>query len=81
MTSLAEMLDDVSVDTVDDYHNEANDGKLDGIMGWYSVSTGDESVIAYFADERLASFFRLALINARINPLAYKVGEEAVTGE
>jgi hypothetical protein len=69
MTNLNEQLDDVHVEHVDDHHNGVNGGGLTAIIGWHGVSTGDDGVIAYFASERDALFFRLALINARLNDI------------
>ena len=58
------------VDVVDDYHNEVNEGKLSGILGWYFVCDPDEGVIAYFSTPEAAFRHRLALINDKLNPPA-----------
>ena len=56
----------ISVAIVDDYHNEVNDGKLSGILGWYMVI--DESgVNAYFSTPSAALHHRLTIINNRLN--------------
>jgi hypothetical protein len=39
------------------------------MRGWHAV-TDEDGIIAYFAHETDAFFFRLALINARMNPIA-----------
>lgn len=67
--SLDRLLDDITVGEVDGYHNEANNGKLDGVMDWYYVVT-DDGVVAYFNTERAALFYRLCLINATLNKIA-----------
>lgn len=66
MDALGELLEDIQVGAVDDYHNEVNDKELTGLIGWYYVSN-EEGVIAYFGKERQALHFRLSLINARLN--------------
>lgn len=51
---------------VDDMMNEANDGKLTGIMGWWAV-VDDNGAYAYFGKEEDAFRFRLDEINRRLN--------------
>lgn len=64
------MLDNIQVSQVDKYHCESNPtGALTGLIGWYMVSDEHRSVIAYFAFETEACFYRLALINARLNDI------------
>jgi hypothetical protein len=68
---LDEHLEDVQVGEVDDYHAELN--KLpSNMIGWYHVSDGKHGVFSYFGSETAACFFRLALINARLNDIAKK---------
>lgn len=66
------MLDNIQVEQVDHYHAEVNaeeNKDLSGLIGWYMVSDERRSVIAYFATETEACFYRLALINARLNDI------------
>lgn len=60
-------LDNITVTEVDDYHNEVNDYKLSGVLGWFYVAD-DTGVIAYFGKENDAFHFRLDLINRKLNP-------------
>ena len=59
-------LDEISVGEVDEHHNEANGGKLTGILGWHYVVDQD-GVNAYFSTETLALRHRLDLINRKLN--------------
>ncbi len=65
--SLSELLDEVTAGEVDEYMNEANDGKLTGILGWWHV-TDNNSSLAYLPTERDALRYRLDVINRRLNP-------------
>ena len=60
-------LDNVTVSEVDTYHDEANDSKLKGILGWFMVCDED-GVNAYFSTESAALRFRLDYINRKLNP-------------
>jgi hypothetical protein len=60
--NLEEQLESVAVMAPGQWENDA------GPKGWFAVA--DESgIVAYFGTERAAFFFRLALINARLNPI------------
>lgn len=61
-----DLLEEYSVMEVDDMMNEANDGKLTGIMGWWAV-VDDNGAYAYFGKEEDAFRFRLDEINRRLN--------------
>lgn len=61
--SLDESLETVAVHTPYMWEND------NGPKGWYAVST-DDGIVAYFRDEKAAFYFRLALINASLNPIA-----------
>ena len=63
---LDDLLEEYAVMEVDDQMNEANDGKLSGILGWWAV-VNDEGAYAYFGKEEDAFRFRLAEINRRLN--------------
>jgi Mor family transcriptional regulator len=65
--TLDDWLDNVTVSEVDDYHNEANNGKLAGILGWYMVAD-ETGVNAYFSTETAALRHRLDYINRKLNP-------------
>jgi hypothetical protein len=69
MADLQELLDNIQVGDADVFHNTVNGGKLEGVLGWYTVSTPDEGVVAYFRDPAKAHFFRMSLINATLNNL------------
>jgi hypothetical protein len=60
--TLEELLQDISVVDPGQWENNA------GPRGWFAV-TDDSGIIAYFGSEDAALFFRLALINARLNPM------------
>jgi hypothetical protein len=60
--TLEELLQDISVVAPGQWENKA------GPKGWFAV-TDDSGIIAYFGSEDAALFFRLALINARLNPM------------
>lgn len=62
--TLDEMLEDVTVHAPGFWEND------DGPEGWFAVSTEEAGgIVAYFATEGDAFHFRLALINATLNPL------------
>ena len=63
------MCDEIFTDEVDDHHNECNDGKLAGVLGWWLVGDSEQGGIAYFAHKTDAFRFRLDLINQKLNPL------------
>lgn len=65
---LEELLETVQVGVVDDSHNEANDNRLTGVLGWHHVSDSN-GVRAYLNSERDALAYRLFLINATLNPV------------
>jgi len=67
--SLDDALGDVYVYQVEDYHNEAAGGGLSAILGWWAVDAAESATVAYFATEAQAFHYRLAVINARLNPL------------
>ncbi len=62
MDTLDEMLDEVSVMAPGQWDNET------GPKDWCAVCN-EHGIIAYFGTEELAYFFRLAYINARLNPV------------
>ena len=64
--SLDELLDEISVMGPGQWENELS-GSIVG--EWWAV-VNEAGIIAYFGDESQAFFFRLALINARLNPIA-----------
>ena len=61
VTDLDEALEDVQVHGPGMWEND------EGPEGWNAVSTGRDSIIAYFADEADALRFRLDLINYWLN--------------
>ena len=65
---LDELLDEISVVYVDKYTNEVNNGGIPGLVGWYGVCN-EQGIVAYFAQESSAFYFRLALINSRMNKI------------
>lgn len=60
---LDELLDKIAVHDPAMWENDT------GPKGWYAVSTDDDGIIAYFHREVDAFAFRLALINAILNPI------------
>ena len=74
MTTLNEHLDEHSVSIVDDYHitgvYSTKGENISGLKGWYMVVTPDNGAVAYFVFEQSAFFYRLALINAKLNKIA-----------
>lgn len=71
--SLHEALDDVSLHDASEISNAAH------LAGWHAVSTAHSGgVIAYFADEGMAAFFRLMLVAHICNPTALNtaIGKE-----
>lgn len=65
---LDDLLDDINVQMVDEYHNEVNNNGLEQLIGWYMISDGN-GVFAYASTERKALEIRLAEINNRLNVL------------
>jgi hypothetical protein len=61
VTDLDGALDDVAVHGPGDWENDY------GPKDWWAVSTGDDSIVAYFANEADAFRFRLDLINYWLN--------------
>jgi len=64
--SLDDLLGVYSVGEVDADHIAANNGNIQGLLGWFWVCN-DEGVYAYFSKESDAFRFRLAEINRRLN--------------
>lgn len=64
--NLDDLLQEYSVMEVDEQMNEANGGRLSGILGWWAV-VDDNGAYAYFGKEEDAFRFRLAEINRRLN--------------
>lgn len=60
--SLDQLLEDISVSTVEDETNEANNGGLTAVLGWWCVMDR-VGIIAYHATEAAAFKHRLAIIN------------------
>ena len=64
------MLENIQVAQVDRGHVDANlPKKLSGLIDWFMVSDERRGVVAYFATETEACFYRLALVNARLNDI------------
>jgi len=62
LDNLDDLLDSISVHSPGFWENET------GPKDWWAVSN-EEGIIAYFGKETDAFFFRLALINARLNKI------------
>lgn len=62
------MLDSISVQEVDSSMNDANQGGLSALIGWYCV-VEENGVRSYFSTESAALRHRLLLINLRLNPM------------
>lgn len=62
-TALGRALRDVRVEETD-----INERRTGVPAGWHSV-TDEKGVRAYFKEEADACFYRLALVNARLNPI------------
>ena len=65
--TLRDWLEEVTVDSVDNYHNETNGGGLSAILGWWYVCD-ETGVNSYFSKESDALRFRLDYINRKLNP-------------
>lgn len=64
---LSSALEDVSVSDIDDEHARINN-LPPSMIGWHYVVDG-QGIRGYFPNERDALFLRLAIINARLNPI------------
>ena len=62
--SLDDLLDEISVLAPGQWENEMESTALGE---WWAV-TDEDGIIAYFGSESHACFFRLGLINSRLNP-------------
>ncbi|NDB82593.1 MAG: hypothetical protein EB127_07605 [Alphaproteobacteria bacterium] len=62
-----DLLDDVQVCFPEEREYAIEAGNTTWAEGWYAVSTGKESIIAYFQNEEDAFAFRMMLINCRLN--------------
>lgn len=61
---LDQLLTDISVHSPGQWENDQ------GPKDWWAISTeGAGGIVAYCADEALAYYIRLALINAKLNPI------------
>lgn len=60
--SLDEALDFWHVHEPDMWENDL------GPKGWWAVSCADDGIVAYFSTERAAFWYRLAVINNKLNP-------------
>jgi len=60
------LLNVIQVQQID---NDFGDLRGRALKNWWAVSN-EKGVIAYFGDEGMACFFRLALVNARLNPMS-----------
>lgn len=58
------LLEEVQVHEPGRWENE------DGPEGWFAVSLPESGIVAYFGEGTHAYAFRLAVINAMLNPLA-----------
>lgn len=63
------LLENISVQEVDDYHLEINPTLGTGLLGWFMVVDEKRGAFSYFNSKTEALFYRLALINARLNPI------------
>jgi hypothetical protein len=68
MKTLEDLLEEINVGEVDDYHNEINGNGLTAIIGWYYVDDGS-GVFIYTNTEQKALEIRLNEINNRLNVL------------
>lgn len=59
--TLADLLEVIGVLAPGQWENDQ------GPRGWWAVCTEEDGIIAYFGTEERAFWFRLALINARLN--------------